>query len=218
LLTPQAGGDTNRYLFSTKELDSRSGLQFFGARYYDPEIGRWLSPDPLGFVDGVNQYTYVNNNPVNWVDPNGLCIQELERIANMINPFSNQGATGSWGGTPWGDFVNGFNWPLNHPLDSMSLALFAGTPYEGQVVYRLSGGTSSEFGASWTPVNPLIWGDNAANKLGLPAGNTQENFQVGRIVDSSGITVRAATPLDGNSGGATEYVIPNTKKQINQLK
>jgi RHS repeat-associated protein len=72
LLTTPAASDTNRYLFSTKELDSRSGLYYFGERYYDPEVGRWLTPDPLGFVDGLNLYTYVNNNPVNMVDPYGL--------------------------------------------------------------------------------------------------------------------------------------------------
>jgi len=72
LLTPQVSGDTNRYLFSSKEFDSRSGLAYFGNRYYDPEIGRWLTPDPSGFSDGLNLYTYVNNNPVNLVDPFGL--------------------------------------------------------------------------------------------------------------------------------------------------
>jgi len=72
LLTPQASGDTNRYLFSTKEFESRSGLEYFGARYYDPEVGRWLTSDPLGFVDGFNTYAYLGNNPVNEVDPFGL--------------------------------------------------------------------------------------------------------------------------------------------------
>ena len=77
LLTAQASGDTNRYLFSTKELDSRSGLYYFGGRYYDPEIGRWLSPDPLGFVDGVNRYTFVLNNPINEVDLYGYFVERL---------------------------------------------------------------------------------------------------------------------------------------------
>jgi len=41
-------------------------------RYYNPQTGRWLSPDPLGMVDGPNLYAYVNNNPANWIDPWGL--------------------------------------------------------------------------------------------------------------------------------------------------
>lgn len=41
-------------------------------RSYDPGLGRWLSTDPIGFAGGNNLYNYVNNNPINWFDPNGL--------------------------------------------------------------------------------------------------------------------------------------------------
>ena len=61
--------------FSTKEYSSRSGLIHFGARLYDPAVGRFISKDPLGMIDGPNMYSYVNNNPVNLVDPYGLCAQ-----------------------------------------------------------------------------------------------------------------------------------------------
>nr|WP_240042471.1 RHS repeat-associated core domain-containing protein [Photorhabdus khanii] len=40
-------------------------------RYYSPETGQYLSPDPLGLVGGVNLYGYVSN-PVSWIDPFGL--------------------------------------------------------------------------------------------------------------------------------------------------
>jgi len=58
----------NDYLFATKEYEKHAGLYFFGARYYDPFAGRWLTPDPMGFIDGPNVYAYVKNNPVNLVD------------------------------------------------------------------------------------------------------------------------------------------------------
>jgi len=57
--------------YATKETDS-SGLVYFGARYYDPRIGRWITPDPSGMTDGPNLYAYCNNDPVNWVDLWGL--------------------------------------------------------------------------------------------------------------------------------------------------
>ncbi len=57
--------------FLTKELD-KSGLIYFGARYYDPRIGRFITQDPSGMADGPNLYLYCLNNPVNYVDLWGL--------------------------------------------------------------------------------------------------------------------------------------------------
>ncbi|MCB1850400.1 MAG: RHS repeat-associated core domain-containing protein, partial [Gammaproteobacteria bacterium] len=42
------------------------------ARYYDAEVGRFISEDPAGFIDGLNLYAYVGGNPVNYVDPTGF--------------------------------------------------------------------------------------------------------------------------------------------------
>jgi RHS repeat-associated protein len=57
--------------YSTKEWDERSGLYYFGARYYSPEIGRWTQRDPAGTVDGLNVYAYVGGDPVGFIDPWG---------------------------------------------------------------------------------------------------------------------------------------------------
>ncbi len=118
LLTPQSGSDTNRYLFSSKELDSRSGLQYFGARYYDPEIGRWLTPDPLGLKIGpkvvkyakkvgapfsnnpfVNLYSYVNNNPINYIDAWGLLGEQFKNTGEGGYGGASAGP-GEFGGIP----------------------------------------------------------------------------------------------------------------------
>jgi RHS repeat-associated protein len=53
--------------------DQDIGLVRFGARDYDPALGRWTAKDPIDFTGGdVNLYGYVQNDPVNWVDPEGL--------------------------------------------------------------------------------------------------------------------------------------------------
>jgi RHS repeat-associated protein len=55
--------------------DAQTGLMHFGAREYDPETGRWTTKDPIGFAGGDgNLYAYVGNEPVNNVDPAGLCL------------------------------------------------------------------------------------------------------------------------------------------------
>lgn len=55
-------------LFAGKEKDEGTGLYYYGARYYDPSLARFISPDP---VEGPNRYEYVKNNPVNMIDPSG---------------------------------------------------------------------------------------------------------------------------------------------------
>ena len=72
-VTPVAGS-ANRYRFSGKEEQSFAGVpwQDFGARMYDPDLARWTTPDPLAEkYPGISPYVYCNDNPVNFVDPDG---------------------------------------------------------------------------------------------------------------------------------------------------
>ncbi|WP_104025797.1 RHS repeat-associated core domain-containing protein [Vibrio hyugaensis] len=56
-------------------FDIETGLHYNLARYYDPQIGRFIQPDPLGLLGGTNHYQFAPN-PVSWVDPLGLCAKE----------------------------------------------------------------------------------------------------------------------------------------------
>jgi RHS repeat-associated protein len=51
-------------------LDAQSSLMLLGVRYYNAEVGRFVSLDPI--KDGKNWYRYVGNNPIQWIDPTGL--------------------------------------------------------------------------------------------------------------------------------------------------
>ena len=68
--TPSALG--NPYLYTARRYDTETGLYYYRARYYDPELRRFIQSDPIGYMGGMNLYAYVFNNPILFVDPFGL--------------------------------------------------------------------------------------------------------------------------------------------------
>lgn len=70
-LLSQSEGPFNPWKYASKRLDPHLSLIDFGKRFYDPSLGRWLTTDPAGFVDGMNLYSFLKNNPFVYVDPDG---------------------------------------------------------------------------------------------------------------------------------------------------
>ena len=68
--TGYEGTEEHQGKFTGKDFDEETGLYYFNARWYDPELGRFISVDPI--KDGVNWYVYCSNNPLIFVDPTGL--------------------------------------------------------------------------------------------------------------------------------------------------
>jgi RHS repeat-associated protein len=64
---------TNNLRFAGQYYDSETGLHYNYRRYYDPQAGVYLTPDPLGFGGGDNFYSYAGANPINLIDPYGEC-------------------------------------------------------------------------------------------------------------------------------------------------
>ncbi len=64
----------NPFMFTGREYDKETGLYFYRARYYAPEIGRFLQTDPIGCDGGMNLYWYCMNNPWDLTDPYGEAV------------------------------------------------------------------------------------------------------------------------------------------------
>ena len=84
------------YGFTGKELDKETGLYYYGARYYDSTIGRFISEDPwegdLANPQTLNKYSYAINNPIFYIDPTGMYVVETGEVeeGDTLSGITNQ--------------------------------------------------------------------------------------------------------------------------------
>ena len=83
--------EINPFRFSSEYHDDETGLVYYNYRYYSPELGRWISRDPIEEEGGVNLYAMVGNEPINYWDYLGLRILTVimnYNYSNNINSFN----------------------------------------------------------------------------------------------------------------------------------
>jgi RHS repeat-associated protein len=90
--------DVDAKWYTGKPTEDETGLSYFGARWYDPKVGRFMAVDPVGVmpdnVHSFNRYAYANNNPYKYIDPDGrltLFAQSLRRdfTTDQVTQISN---------------------------------------------------------------------------------------------------------------------------------
>jgi RHS repeat-associated protein len=108
------------FRFQGQYFDCESGLHYNRFRYFDPDIGRFISQDPIGLVGGNNLYQYASN-PIEWIDPLGLVNapstlpneEGIYIVRNGSQSYVGQAGMGSGGGT----FKQGMNDRLSSSSD-----------------------------------------------------------------------------------------------------
>jgi RHS repeat-associated protein len=87
----------NFFSYHGRPLDVDTGLLYFRNRYYDPELGRFITADPLGYVDGPSQYLFAMNSPVVYSDSLGLCFGPWSELTcgELVGSF-NPASSGFW--------------------------------------------------------------------------------------------------------------------------
>ena len=75
--------------FQGQYYDTETGLHYNRFRYYDPDIGRFVTLDPIGLLGGVNLYAYASN-PISWIDPLGLSSAALRKDMGMSSSIKGR--------------------------------------------------------------------------------------------------------------------------------
>ena len=186
------GNTTDPYLFTGKERDAESGLDYFGARYYASSMGRFMSPDwadkpeavPYSSLDNpqsLNLYGYVGNNPLSTADADGHCCQWFSNfgtgLANstyrpLVQMVSHPGTT-----------LQGIGTALSHPIataeamgsgiKSTSVSVMQGdgtaigTAVGSAAMFFVPGGEEAEAAGGLSKLNLLGEAGEAASGAGI---------------------------------------------------
>jgi RHS repeat-associated protein len=190
----------NPFRFAARQLDSETGLYYMRARYYDPQLGRFLSEDPIGLAGGINTYVYAGDNPVNGRDPSGEVCQPHPMApparaaggGGQCNGGGDGGGggdrgVGGWFGpddSPYIDMSSGswstadlwdfYVWAMAQPGDHVSgeawIAAGRPRPPAGSEV-NPGNSTLYEFGGIWNDFKGLPTTVNSWRTPSIPEGN-----------------------------------------------
>src|SRR5882724_9459702 len=96
--TTASGAASNNLSQYTGRENEGNGLYFYRARYYSPLLGRFVSEDPLGFSAGINFYSYVADDPIDFMDPSGMDKKNFkEEVCRYIPSGRTVGLSGGVG-------------------------------------------------------------------------------------------------------------------------
>ena len=148
----------DRKLFTGQERDFETGIDYFNARMLRPDLGRFLTPDPLSALPGyagaqdLSPYTYVQNNPTGFVNPTGLW-----SVGISIGPYG-----ASWSGTgfgglggsglqlgSWGSFVPAFSFSASFGGSADATTGTAGGQGTGPAATALESGLCADGWRGW---------------------------------------------------------------------
>jgi RHS repeat-associated protein len=176
--TVKSGAKANDFAhrFSTKPQDTNTGLYYYGYRYYDPVTGRWPSRDPIKEEGGLNLYGYVENNPMNARDLDGLqpCAELMNSIAGRSRERYAQ----------WTKNTKQVGYLVRRPIESgWAIAAIPGLfLYGGHTYILLNDGSFYDFGGNGPPGDELGWFLRTKTPIRIPKDMKLDDYK--KFLDS----------------------------------
>jgi len=168
------GNRSLEYKFNGQWLDTSSGLYYYKARFYDPRLGRFVSPDPsIRLRDGqdFDPYSYVRNNPQSKIDPMGLWENPPDNGGSSITSPEESG----WNVTPMSILVAQM---LSMYVSNMTPLWRAGAMIRGDSSPTAKGerGSAQTTTANGLDIGPTIY--NASIELALGIGQSRASLSI----------------------------------------
>jgi RHS repeat-associated protein len=205
---------TQPFRFSTRFTDGETGLVYYGLRYYDPGLGRFLNRDPLGEAGGENFYAFVGNGPVNRLDVLGAnpFAAFWAWLTGSGKPTTADGGDGGSGGAltvyVGSDDDSGFN-GLGDAIESG--AVFQHGGFADAAARQQETGSRRRY-ADWDGPNSVFVWEGQEFPLRHPVGILKPGQKLNRndsvITDGHIFTILSPTDLsDELSDGRFVYVL-----------
>ncbi|MFA5354072.1 MAG: RHS repeat-associated core domain-containing protein, partial [Thermodesulfovibrionales bacterium] len=137
-------GSVTPYKYTGQEEDAETGLDYYNARFYDPNLGRFITadtivPDPSDPQD-LNRYSYCGNNPVNYVDPTGH-----EEMFIWMGGYKDSSPS-------YYSSSSGYGSSVTYGDVTISVSVSTGDPFSSMSSYSHGSGNSGGSGSSSTAV------------------------------------------------------------------
>ncbi|WP_226865071.1 RHS repeat-associated core domain-containing protein [Microbulbifer taiwanensis] len=180
--------------FQGQYFDEETGLHYNRFRYYDPEVGQFVTQDPVGLIGGVNNYRYVPN-PVAWLDPYGLTCKEAISDPSRLLPAPKDS-------NPW---------MPDTPIESDVVGA------DGLIVYRAHGNGRATGG--WVTLEPPPNQAYVRSELAVaPEWNDATQFSKIKLAPGTRYQSGIAGPQNflGGTGGGHQIQVLNFEDILKQ--